>query len=299
MKIADLKLFIKVVELGSFTGAANALDLPRANVSRRINELEREIGTQLFHRTTRSLSLTHSGNTFYEEITSAIELFDRAQQSITTSAQVISGRIKLGILPETYELLQPILFDFQDNYPNVELDIRSINNGFNEMFRQGLDIALHGGRLIDSDIVARKVISFGRTLVASPGYLETFGVPISIQSLYEHKCICFRWPSGDVDDKWHFSTGHFSVNARLISDSVGFIKGATQQGRGISFLPTMMIQDELKAGRLVSLLPHETTLEADGWLLYPQPKTLNQASRLLIEHLSEEIPKLNLLSRIV
>ncbi|MCY9855246.1 LysR family transcriptional regulator [Vibrio mediterranei] len=296
MKIADLKLFTKVVELGSFTAAANALDLPRANVSRRINELEKAVGSQLFHRTTRNLSLTNSGSTYFDEITQAIELFDRAQQSLSSSRDMLTGKIKLGVLPETYDLLQPILFEFHDKYPEIQLDIRSISNGFNEIFQQGLDIAIHGGTIFDSDIVARKVIQYRRALVASPEYVEEFGALESLDELDQHKCICFRWPSGDIDSQWHFDSGTASVKASLIANSVGFIKGATIRGRGISFLPTMMIQRELKQGTLVPLLHQETAIKEDGWLLYPQPKTLNKASKVLIEHLSSEIPRLNQLS---
>ncbi|MGX9520197.1 LysR family transcriptional regulator [Vibrio mediterranei] len=296
MKIADLKLFTKVVELGSFTAAANALDLPRANVSRRINELEKAVGSQLFHRTTRNLSLTNSGSTYFDEITQAIELFDRAQQSLSSSRDMLTGKIKLGVLPETYDLLQPILFEFHDKYPEIQLDIRSISNGFNEIFQQGLDIAIHSGTIFDSDIVARKVIQYRRALVASPEYVEEFGALESLDELDQHKCICFRWPSGDIDSQWHFDSGTASVKASLIANSVGFIKGATIRGRGISFLPTMMIQRELKQGTLVPLLPQETAIKEDGWLLYPQPKTLNKASKVLIEHLSSEIPRLNQLS---
>ncbi|USD63692.1 LysR family transcriptional regulator [Vibrio sp. SCSIO 43140] len=296
MKIADLKLFKKVVELGSFTAAANAFDLPRANVSRRINELEKVVGAQLFHRTTRSISLTNSGEAYYEEINKAIELLDRAQQSVSSAKDMLKGKIKLGVLPETYDLLQPILFEFHDKYPQIELDIRSISNGFNEIFQQGLDIAIHGGAIFDSDIVARKVIQYHRALVASPDYLDQFVEPKSLSDLHNHKCICFRWPSGDVDVHWHFESGTVSVKPNLIANSIGFIKGATLRGRGISFLPTMMIQNELKDGSLVPLLSQETAKTEDGWILYPQPKTLNKASKALIEHLSSEIPRLNQLS---
>ncbi|MGR5305221.1 LysR family transcriptional regulator [Vibrio mediterranei] len=296
MKIADLKLFVKVVELGSFTAAANALDLPRANVSRRINDLEKSVGSQLFHRTTRNLSLTNSGSTYFDEITQAIELFDRAQQSLSSSRDMLTGKIKLGVLPETYDLLQPILFEFHDKYPEIQLDIRSISNGFNEIFQQGLDIAIHGGPIFDSDIVARKVIQYRRALVASPSYIEEYGPLDSLEDLHNHKCICFRWPNGDIDSHWHFDSGTASVKASLIANSVGFIKGAAIRGRGISFLPTMMIKRELKQGSLVSLLTQETAISEDGWLLYPQPKTLNKASKVLIEHLSLEIPRLNRLS---
>ncbi|EGA67456.1 LysR family transcriptional regulator [Vibrio brasiliensis] len=292
MKVADLKLFIKVVELSSFTAAANALDLPRANVSRRIGELEQSLGAQLFHRTTRSLSLTNNGEAYYENLQKALTMLDAANEQVGNNTNEVRGRIKLGLLPETDELVRPILFDFHDQYPHVELDIRNINNGFHDMFQQGLDIAFHGGALFDSDIVARKLLTLDRCLVASPSYLKTHGVPETLEQLTEHKCVCFRWPNGDVDNVWHFQEQSVQLNPKLISNNIGFIKNATILDRGITFMPKLLVQRELESGSLVQLLSQYSVTEESGWLLYPQPKTLSQASRLLIEHLIQEISKL-------
>ncbi len=292
MKIDDLKLFTKVVELGSFTAAANALDLPRANVSRRIGELEQSLGNQLFHRTTRSLSLTNSGEAYYANLTQALALLDDAHEQVRSDNNIVSGKVKFGILPETHEVLQPILFDFHDLYPDVELDIRNINNGFNEMFEQGLDLALHGGQLFDSDIVARKLLVLDRCLVASPEYLEKNGYPQTLENLKEHKCLCFRWPTGEVDNEWHFQQESIKLHPKLVANNIGFIRSSTLMGRGISFIPKLLVKDKLASGELVQILSQYSVSEENGWLLYPQPKTLNKASKLLIEHVVDAVTKL-------
>ncbi|GAK88046.1 transcriptional regulator LysR family [Vibrio ponticus] len=292
MKIDDLKLFVKVVELGSFTAAANALDLPRANVSRRINELEARLCTPLFHRTTRSLSLTNHGEVYYQEILKALILFDNANQAITQADTVIKGKIKLGILSETHELLQPILFSFLDLHPEVELDVRVIQNGFIDMHQQGLDIAFHGGDLIDSDLIARQILPLDRCLVASPSYLHSVSAPNDVQQLVTHNVLCFRWPSGEVDDRWQFSEGEVSVNSSLISNSIAFLKDATLSGRGIAFLPKILVAKELASGELCHILPAVNAKTEHGYLLYPKPRTLNNASRELIQYLIQELPKL-------
>ncbi len=292
MKVDDLKLFLKVVELGSFTAAANALDLPRANVSRRIGELEQSLGTPLFHRTTRSLSLTTSGEGYVENLQKAVDLLDFANEQVSNKNNEVRGKIKIGLLPETYELVQPILFNFQDKYPHVELDIRNINNGFTDMFKQGLDIAFHGGELFDSDLVARKLLMLDKCIVASPNYLKTFGEPKTVQELKDHHIVCSRWPSGEVDNVWQFQEESVELHPKLISNNIGFVKNATVLDRGISFVPKLLIRKELESGALVQILTELTLTQETGWLLYPQPKTLSQASRLLIKKLIEEIPKL-------
>ncbi|OLQ90814.1 transcriptional regulator [Vibrio ponticus] len=292
MKIEDLKLFVKVVELGSFTAAANALDVPRANVSRRINELEAQLHTSLFHRTTRSLSLTNHGEIYYQEILQALALFDNANQAITQADTLIKGKIKLGILSETHELLQPILFTFLDLHPEVELDVRVIQNGFIDMYQQGLDIAFHGGELIDSDLIARQILPLDRCLVASPKYLQSKQLPEDVHQLVEHTALCFRWPSGEIDDLWQFVEGEVKVNSPLVSNSIAFLKDATLSGRGIAFLPKILVEKELENGELYQILPEVSAKTEHGYLLYPQPRTLNYASRELIQYLIQEIPKL-------
>ena len=133
-------------------------------------------------------------------------MLDTANEQVSNDTNEVRGRIKLGLLPETDELVRPILFDFHDQYPHVELDIRNINNGFSDMFQQGLDIAFHGGALFDSDIVARKVVN-PRSLFSrlSQVTLQAHGTPENSRTTQrEHQCVCFRWPNGDVDNVWHF-----------------------------------------------------------------------------------------------
>ncbi|WP_260261728.1 LysR family transcriptional regulator [Vibrio intestinalis] len=293
MKLDDLKLLVKVVELGSFTAAANALDLPRANVSRRINTLESDIGVPMFHRTTRSLSLTNQGEIYYQELRQILEQFDSLNQSIVRDTHILKGKVKFGILPETHDILQPILFEFLDRHPEIELDIRVIQNGFIDMYQQGLDFAFHGGALVDSDLVARQVLQLDRCLVASPQYIEQFGEPHSVSDINKHHALCFRWPTGEVDQDWQFSNGSVRVHSKLIANSIAFLKDATLKGRGISFLPKILVKHQLSSGELVHLLPDQVSKNEHGYLLYPQPKTLSHVSRQLIDHLLAEIPKLN------
>ncbi|UPR56546.1 LysR family transcriptional regulator [Vibrio sp. ED004] len=292
MKIEDLKLFTTVVELGSFTAAANALDLPRANVSRRINDLEKSLNIQLFFRTTRSLSVTKSGELYYNELLKALSALEKANHMASNLLEVPHGRVKIGLLPETGDIVQATLFKFQDLYPEIELDIRSISNGFIDMYRQGLDLAMHGGRLSDSNVVARKVMDLQRIFVASPEYIAKSGKPTTLEELSKFPFVCFRWPSGDVDKEWEISGQVVKVEPSIVSDSIGFVKGASARHRGIALLPQLMVRQELKEGSLINLFPDHTMQQEEAWLLYPQRKALSHASQLLIDFLLQELPNL-------
>ncbi|MBB1463681.1 LysR family transcriptional regulator [Vibrio sp. SG41-7] len=292
MKIADLKLFTTVVELGSFTAAANALDLPRANVSRRINDLEKSLGIQLFFRTTRSLSLTKSGELYYKELLNALSALDKANHVASNLSEVAHGQIKIGLLPETSDIMQSTLFKFQDMYPQVELDIRNISNGFVDMYRQGLDLAMHGGTLSDANVVARKVMVLQRIFVASPEFLEKQGKPSNLRELSNYPFVCFRWPSGDIDKQWDIKDHTIKVEPLVVSDSIGFVKGGVIRHRGIALLPELLVRQQLKDGTLINLFPDENLQEEEAWLLYPQRKALSHSAQLLIDFLLQELPKL-------
>ncbi|CAM4366123.1 LysR family transcriptional regulator [Vibrio agarivorans] len=283
MKLEDIKIFSKVVELGSFTAAAKAFDIPRGKVSRKVNELEQHLNTKLFHRTTRSLSLTNHGETYYKQIIQAIDIIDSAGAQVSRDNPALTGRVKLGLLPSTYTHVQPTLFKFQDAYPEVQLDIRTITNGLEDLINQGLDIAFHSGSLGDTNLVAKHLLAIERCLVASPEYLARYGSPQDSSELVEHDAVCFRHPSGHVEEEWPMNGIVVPVSPRLVCDSVGFIMSATMEGRGISYLPRVMILEELANGSLVDFLPSEDVYREDGWLLYPPRQTLNQASRTLID----------------
>jgi len=292
MKIEDLKLFITVVNLGGFSAAANALELPRSNVSRRINQLEKELGVTLFFRTTRQLSLTNYGQAYFEEVQKALEALERAHQVTTNISESPKGRIKVGLLPETDEAICPILFRFQDLYPEVELDIRSISNGFIDTYQQDLDIAFHAGEVVDSSLVAKQLIDLERLLVASPEYINRSGVPRSIDQLSEHNTVCYRWPNGQIEYIWNLGESHIEVKGNISSNSIGVLKHAVIGSRGIAFLPKILLIEELRSGKLVNIFPEIHSIEERGWLLYPETKGISKATRLLIDYLCQEIPKL-------
>ena len=283
-------MFIKVVKLGSFTAAATALELPRANVSRRIKELEDSLQTALFHRTTRKLSLTNQGESYYHDLVAAIEALDAANHSLIHYSGEVKGKVKIGVIAETHDVIQPAIFAFLEKYPEVEIDLRIITNGFVELHSQGLDIAFHGGKLINSDIVARKAFKLDRCLVASPSYINKFEHPKSIDDLSNHHAVCFRWGTGELDQHWNFANASITVNSKLVSSSIDFLKTAVIAGKGIGFCPKVLVNNEIESGKLIQLLPQETPLEEYCYLLYNPIKTLNSTTKILIDFLLNNIP---------
>lgn len=297
MKIKDLKLFIKVVELGSFTAAANAMELPRANVSRRISDLESTLNIQLFRRTTRQLSLTQNGEAYYNELLIAIDALDKANTVGLSLSDSPKGKIRIGIQPETDVSLQPILFSFQDMYPDIEIDARIISNGLAEINLLNLDLVFHLGNIDNCDFVARKIISVEKYLAATPAYIEQHGLLTRRRDMPAHQCVNFRWPNGEIDEHWQIGDKRVKITSRLYSNNVGFVKRAVLMSRGIGFLPSLIIEDELSSGELVRLLPQHQTIKEPIYLLYPSRSNLTHACQLMIDYLMVEIPNYLKLSR--
>ena len=291
MRLDDLKLFTTVVELGSFSAAANALDLPRANVSRRIGELEKHLNAQLFFRTTRKLRLTQHGEVLYQELLKVVQGIEKAQEAMYQLDNKPSGKIKIGALPDSDELLQPILTQFQQEFPDVELDVRFSTNGYHDLYEQGLDLSFHVGPLQDSSLVARHITSIHRFLLASPAYIKQHGEPSSIDELTHHRCICYRWPDGRIEDTWRFTDTTVKVKPVLSSNSTGYIRHSMIAGQGISFLPLLLAIKAMESGELVQILPDCKSQSEDVWLIYPDRMGISQATRALIDHLLKYLPK--------
>ena len=291
MRIEDLNLFTIVVKLGSFTAAANALDLPRANVSRRIGELEKSLNAQLFFRTTRQLRLTQHGEVYYHELLTVLEGFEQAKTKLLDIDEKPVGKVKVGFLPESDEALQPALAKFQQMYPDIELDLRITNNYATDIYSQALDFVLHAGKVQDSGFIARRLLSLGRSIYASPEYLNKHGEPKTLQQLAQHEAICYRWPDGTLDDKWDLITDIVKVNCRFSCNHMGFVRRAIVGGQGIGFMPPLFALAAIENHSIVRILSEYESKKEDVWLIYPDRKGISLPTRLLIDFLLQEIPK--------
>ena len=292
MRIEDLKLFTIVVRLGSFTAAANALDLPRANVSRRIGELEKSLNAQLFFRTTRQLRLTQHGEAYYHELLTVLEGFELAKNKLLDIDDKPVGKVKVGFLPESDEALQPILAKFQQLYPEIDLDLRFTNNYVTDIYSQALDFVIYAGKVQDSGFIARRILSLGRSIYASPEYLQKQGEPKNLAELQQHDAICYRWPDGTLDDKWDLISETVKVNSRFSCNHMGFVRRAIVGGQGIGFMPPLFALASIESQNLVRILPDYESKKEDVWLIYPDRKGISLPTRLLIDFILQEISEM-------
>jgi DNA-binding transcriptional LysR family regulator len=243
----DLNLvtaFVRVVEQQSFTSAAKALGLPKSSVSRRVTELEEELGVQLLHRTTRKLALTEAGRSYYEQAEKALTELQAAAESATgmdTEARGIvrvTAPVDIGVLG-----IADIVAEFVREYPDIHIDL-SLSSKVVDLVEDGFDIGIRAGKSRDASLVSRRIGTAALGLYASAEYLASRGRPRSLADLAEHDCVLFRGKHGKALWRLDGPNGEVSsveVRGRVNVDEMLFVRQAVGVGLGIGLLPTIVI----------------------------------------------------------
>ena len=258
--LGALRMFVRAVEAGSFSKAAIATNTKTSTVSRAIASLEEDLGVSLFHRTTRRAHLTEPGATFYEHARGVLRSLEEARDAASSMEGRPQGLIRLHI-PSGFGRLHimPFVPDFLAAYPDIRLDI-SLSDVRVDLLSVGADLAIRIGSLIDSSLLARKLASHRRVVCASPTYLDTRPPIAEPIDLLQHNCLVYAL---QPTDRWffrrHVGTGdafeEVPVSGTLRADDAEPVRDAAVAGMGVALLPTWLIAEEIKAGRLRHVLP--------------------------------------------
>jgi DNA-binding transcriptional LysR family regulator len=292
MRLPDFEawaIFACVVEHRSFSGAAAAIGVSKATVSKAIGRLEASLGTTLFHRTSRRLSLTDSGRALADRAARILAEARAAEESARESASAPAGLVRVAA-PITFgvKYVAPAVAEFLASHPQVEVDLR-LSDAKVDIVADGFDIALRIAVLPDSSLRARRLAPVSARLVAAPEYLAKHGTPRHPADLAEHACL--RYANVAQPDTWHFrNAGGEEASARvrgpLITDNGDAMLPALCKGLGIAQLPDFIVDEEIAAGRLVEFLQGWTSQGIALHLLTP-PSTLRPARvEALIDHFS-------------
>ncbi|MFL1460760.1 LysR family transcriptional regulator [Roseococcus sp. DSY-14] len=264
--LALFRCFIRVAEAGSFSAVAAELRTSQPTISRQVQALEAHLGTRLFHRTTRALSLTEDGRLFLGEARRALDTVAEAEAAVGRRRAEPSGTLRLGVAEVLGRLhLLPRMGRFLDAHPRVGLDL-VLSDGFSDMVAEGLDLAVRVGALTDPGLVARRIGTTRRVVVATPGYLAAHGWPETPQALRAHRCIAYARLAAGPAWMLHGPDGQVEVplGAALRVNSTEAVRAAVLEGLGIGMVPHWHFADgELASGRVVRLL--------EGWEPPPQP----------------------------
>ena len=254
----SLVVFAQVVEANSFSQAARRLKMPVSTVSRRIAELEDQLGVRLLERSTRSLRLTDVGSEVLEHAQRGAELSDAIDNIASNHHASVSGTLRLSAPPSISDsLLAPIVSAFQSTYPEVRVQI-FITERVVDQIAEGVDLAFRVGDLEDSSLVARRILTYRHQLVASPIYLAKYKTPRTPQDLLDHRLLAFSF--WRPENTWHFTHTDGSKQAltfqpHLSINEYAGLASALLAGDGIGDLPPIVQPELLRSGRLVEIMP--------------------------------------------
>ena len=290
LDLNDIAVFVQVVRCGSFAEAARRLGIPPNTLSRRVQQLEAHLGSRLMQRSTRKLSLTSAGQDFYDRCAQAVESLVDAGQTVLSRNEAPQGLVRVAAPADFFDFFpMEWIEEFLAENPLVRLDF-VLSDARADLIADRIDIAIRGGVLEDSGLVARRVLEARQDgLVASPGYIAARGMPASLQDLAAHDCVVFAHPSGRAT--WRLS-GHDGTDAevqvagRLSGNTVQVLRKAALAGLGIALLPSTMTRRELRAGLLVPVLPHYRRTGHGVHLVYASRRHLPSAVSAFIEVLA-------------
>ncbi|HTS52587.1 MAG TPA: LysR family transcriptional regulator [Burkholderiales bacterium] len=289
-RLGAMEMFVRIVETGSFSAVARQLGTTQPTISKQLTGLEKQLQTRLLQRSTRSLSLTEAGAAYYErcrrildEVREAEAALGRLQSALTGTLHV-NGSIALGQI-----FLTPLVLKFQRQYPGLAVEL-SLSDRYIDLVEEGVDVAVRIGRLADSNLVARRLGSTRRVLVATPAYLAAHGTPERPEDLARHSCLLYAYLS--TGDEWLFNGPDGEIRVRVHgnfkANNGHVIREALLASVGVALTPDWLIHDQLEAGAVVALLPEFATPPLEINAVYPSGRHVSAKVRAFIEFLRSE-----------
>ena len=287
-RMASMAAFTKVVGAGSFSAAAREMQVSQALVTKQIQDLESWLGARLLNRTTRRLSLTEIGTEFYERAVRILEAVEEAKNAAGALQTVPRGRLRINA-PVSFGLLHlaPVVTDFLQHFREVSVELL-VNDRVVDLLEGEFDVGVRIGRLRDSSLIARRIAPIRLAVCAAPDYLAQYGTPKTPDDLVKHDCLEYTYfesrgawrllnPMGDEIA--------VPVSGRYLANNADVLRTTAIAGGGIVLLPTFIIGDDLRAGRLVRLLPDYPPPEQGLHALYPPGRHLSAKVRSFVDFL--------------
>jgi LysR family transcriptional regulator for bpeEF and oprC len=290
-KLQAMEVFVEVVNAGGFTRASEHLQLPKATVTTLIQSLEKELAVKLLHRTTRQISVTADGAAYYERCLRILSDVREAEESLSRNRATPSGRLRVDVSTGmASSVLIPALPDFFERYPDIVLELGCSDRPV-DLIEEGVDCAVRGGNLADSNLIARRIAVLNFATCASVAYLAKFGRPAHPNDLERHMCInYFSSKTGKLYD-WDFTRNGERIQVAMrgkiaVNDSNAYVS-AGLAGLGILQMTDFQMAPYLADGRFELLLEDWSTDPLPVHVVYPQNRHLSAKVRVFVEWISE------------
>ncbi|MFJ4290520.1 LysR family transcriptional regulator [Cupriavidus sp. NPDC089707] len=291
-RIGDIGLFLRVLDLGSISAAARSLGLSVAVASQRLQRLERDLGVRLLHRTTRRLHATPEGAVLAEQGRALVDDLEALGASLRQASTGISGTLRVTTSSSFGRLyVSPLLPRFLEQHPGLSVSVNLTDNVL-DLVSAGFDLAIRIGALDDSTLVARRLAINRRVLCAAPDYLRRRGTPRTPHDLVRHDCLVLVGSQGR-QDVWTLGDGQggeiaVRVRGRIEANTGELLSDAALAGFGIALHSTWHVGGDLRAGRLVQVLPDFPIADTGIYAVMPQRRLVPPRVRAFADYLAQE-----------
>ncbi|MCU5774852.1 LysR family transcriptional regulator [Erwiniaceae bacterium BAC15a-03b] len=288
--LSGLTALVKAVETGSFIAASERLGVSASAVGKSVARLENSLGVSLLNRSTRSISLTDEGALFYERARRIVAEIEEAQNELSRVTAKPSGRLRVSLPAIGYRMLLPLLPQFIEKYQDIELDL-DFSDRLVDVIAEGVDVVVRSGSFNDSQLRAKRLGSYRFQLVASPAYLARRGIPHSTADLVRHACLRYRFSATGALQSWQFSdVADQPLPEKLVFTNLEALISAAVSGLGLVYVPDFAVAQEIKTGKLVTVLDETISGGGQFSLLWPGNRHLLPKLRVFIDFIHQNHP---------
>lgn len=286
-RIEQLRIFSCVARLNSFTAAAQQLNLPRSTVTFAVQQLESFYSVRLLQRTTRRVTLTQDGLNLLPLCQNLLTDFDYLEQQAQQSTRLYRGVIRVDMPNRiAHHLVIPTLPDFYRQYPDIHIQLHS-SDQFSDLLEQSIDCAVRVGRLQDSSLIARQLGNLSMVNCASPAYLQSMGVPTSLEDLNRHHMVNYAGAVGEQQAMFKYGQQHVMLDSKISVNNTEAYVAAAKAGLGIIQVPHFDVMDELALGSLKAVLAQHTAPAMPIHILYQNREYLPARLSVFIDWLKQ------------
>ena len=289
LDLNEIAVFVEVARAGSFAEAGRHLGMPPPTVGRYVQKLETQLGTRLMQRSTRKLRLTEAGQVFFDRCAASVTALAQAGQDLVISNETPSGLIRVAAPAGFFDAFSvDWVSEFLALYPQVNLEF-VLSDEPADLIAQGIDVDFRAGLPLHPDSVARKFLTQRFILVASPAYIQKNGTPANFRALATHDCLIQTTKSG-TPPVWRLNgTGDLKVSARFAANTSRAILRAAVAGLGIAMLAEVVVAPNLRAGRLIRVLPHIAREAGDVYVVLPSRKQVPRAVSAFVRYAATKL----------
>jgi DNA-binding transcriptional LysR family regulator len=288
-RLTGLTVFAQVAESGGFSAAARRLNMSTTMVSNYVQALENRLGARLLNRTTRQVNLTEVGRAYYERSRRILTDLEEADSAASLLQSTVRGTLRLYVGVHIVPFLAPVVVEFLERHPEASIDVNT-GERIVDMVEEGFDLAIRSIQPPDASLIVRRLADWHHILCCAPSYLERHGAPKQLEDLVHHNCLRFSLYA--FGNEWHF-TGpdnaqmSVKISGNLVTNNAGILRATALAGQGIIMAPTFIGGEDLRAGRLVRLLPDHRAVDFAINATYPTRHHLSSKVRAFLELAAE------------